>query len=321
MIRIGVDLGGTQIKVGAVSDGGQLLCRSQAATGAARPFAEVIRAMAGQIRGLTEQMGLDAGDIASIGVGLPGVADDRNGRAINCTNLGWLDAPIRDELRRYFDCPVRLENDANAAALAENRVGVSAGCESSVLITLGTGVGSGIVLKGRIWPGFHGMAGEVGHMTLVAGGLPCNCGRRGCVERYCSATALVEQARHACLTRPDNAILRAAQGRPEAITGKMVVDAAKAGDETALRIFTEFARYLALTIDGVINFLNPEMIVLGGGLSWAGAFLLDAVRGFIPPYEMGQERPVTRVALAALGNEAGMIGAAMLGMEGEEDTL
>ena len=232
--------------------------------------------------------------------------------AVNCTNLRWLDVPVRAEMQRYFNCPVRLENDANAAALAENRVGVSAGCSSSILITLGTGVGSGIVLNGKPWSGHHGVAGEVGHMILVPDGLLCNCGRCGCVERYCSATALVTQARQACLTHADNGMLRMAGGDPANITARLVVDAAKAGDPVALRVFRNFVRYLAMTVDNVINFLDPEMVVLGGGVSRAGAFLLNAVRGYIPACDMGQERPGTRIELAALGNEAGMIGAAML---------
>ena len=312
MIRIGIDLGGTHIKIGAVNEDGRLVKWLQAETGAGRPFPVIIGDIAAGIRQLLGELGLTESDIASIGAGVPGYADDRTGRAINCTNLGWLDEPFRDEMQRYFDCPVHVENDANAAALAENSVGVSKGCEISVLITLGTGLGSGIVLHGKPLTGFHGAAGEVGHMTLVPDGLLCNCGRAGCVERYCSATALVTHARQACLTWPDNGILRLAGGDPKAITGKTVVDAAKEGDEIALRIFMSFAHYLAVTIDNVINFIDPEMVVLGGGISRAGSFLLDAVKSYIPPCEMGQKRPMPRIELAALGNEAGMIGAAML---------
>ena len=313
MIRIGIDLGGTDIKTGAVSEEGKLLSWVRTATGAERPYEAIVADMASCIRQLLTEMELPETAVRSIGIGLPGSVDDAEGMAINCTNLGWLDIPVRQEMQRYFHCPVWLENDANAAAYAENCVGVSAGCSSSVLITLGTGVGSGIVLNGKPWGGFHGMAGEVGHMTLVPDGIMCNCGRLGCVERYCSATALVAQARQACLTNADNGILQMAGGDPAAITAKTVVDAAKMGDTVAMRIFADFARFLAITVDNVINILNPEMVVLGGGVSRAGTFLLDAVRAFIPPCDMGQLRPVTRVELAALGNEAGMIGAAMLG--------
>lgn len=312
MIRIGIDLGGTDIKTGAVSEDGRLLRWMRTPTGARRPYEAIIADMADSIRRLLKELELPETAIASIGIGLPGSVDDALGMAVNCTNLGWLDIPVRQEMQRYFHCAVRLENDANAAAYAENRVGVSAGCSSSVLITLGTGVGSGIVLNGKSWSGFHGTAGELGHMTLVPDGIMCNCGRLGCVERYCSATALASQARQACLTDPDNEMLRMAGGDPACITSKTVVDAAKAGDTVAMRIFMSYARYLAMTVDNVINFLNPEMVVLGGGVSRAGAFLLDAVRALIPPCDMGQQRPVTRVELAALGNEAGMIGAAML---------
>ncbi len=197
MIRIGIDLGGTDIKVGAVNDRGQLLAWTQTKTGPERPYAAIIADMAACIRKLLKELELQDADVASIGIGVPGVADNKRGHAVNCTNLGWRDVPCREEMGRYFRCPVLLENDANAAAYAEYCAGVSAGCESSVLITLGTGVGSGIVLNGRPWSGHNGTAGEVGHMTLVPDGLLCNCGRAGCVERYCSATALVTHARQA----------------------------------------------------------------------------------------------------------------------------
>ena len=312
MIRIGIDLGGTDIKVGAVSEEGKLIAWTQTKTGPERPYTAIIADMAACIRKLLGELGLPDSEIAAIGIGVPGVADNERGHAVNCTNLGWLDVPCREEMARYFSCPVLLENDANAAAYAEYCVGVSAGCSSSILITLGTGVGSGIVLNGRPWGGFQGLAGEVGHMTLVPDGLPCNCGRSGCVERYCSATALMLQAKQVCLTHPGNGILALAGGDPQKITAKLAVDAAKAGDPVALRIFHSYARYLALTIDNVINFLNPEMIVLGGGVSRAGAFLLDTVKSYIPPCELGLPRQLPRIVLASLGNEAGMIGAAML---------
>ena len=314
MIRIGVDLGGTDIKIGAVTDDGRLLRSLSTPTRPERPFEAVVADICAHIRELLDGMGLGEADVASVGVGLPGAANTETGHALYCTNLGWLDVPFREEMQRFFSCPVLMENDANAAALAENRVGASRGCSSSVMITLGTGVGGGIILDGKPWRGFFYMAGEIGHMTLVPNGLRCNCGRSGCVERYCSATALTEQARQACLTHPENDMLRRAEGHPERITARDVVDAAKAGDETALRIFTDFARHLALAVDNVINTLNPEMIVLGGGVSRAGEFLLEAVRAWIPPFEMGLRRQQTRIGLAALGNEAGMIGAALLAL-------
>ena len=312
MIRIGIDVGGTDIKVGAVSREGELIGCLSAPTGADRPFEAVVADMAQGVGRLLKQMGLPRSEVSMIGLGLPGAVDPARGAAVNCTNLGWLDVPVRDEMNRYFDCPVLLENDANAAAIAENRVGASAGCRSSVMITLGTGVGSAILFGGKPWPGHHGMAGEIGHTVLVPGGLHCNCGRSGCAERYCSATALAAQGRQACLMYGDNGMLRMAGGDPSKITAKIVIDAAKAGDQAALAVFNDFARHLAAMVDTVISFIDPEIVVLGGGVSRAGNFLLDAVKANIPPCDMGQPRPLSRIELAALGNEAGMIGAAML---------
>ena len=314
MSYIGIDLGGTTIKIGAVSEEGQIIVQTERPTGADRPFEDVIRDMAD---GIKELQGTNSvcTSIAAIGVGVPGGVNNETGHVYNCNNLGWLDVPFRDEMAKYFDCPILLDNDANVAALAENTAGVSKGCSSSVLITLGTGVGSGIVIDGKIFSGVHGVAGEIGHMTLVPDGIPCTCGRRGCVERYCSATSLIEAGRTACLRYADNAIARKVSGNLDKITAKIVIDAAKEGDLQAKRIVEDYAKKLANVIENTIVFLDPEMIVLGGGVSRAGDYLLDMVKSYLPTHELGQKLSEPKIALASLGNDAGIIGAAMLGKE------
>ena len=312
MIRIGIDVGGTQIKVGAVTDGGRLLTSAAVPTGAGRLYTAMIDDMAGCVAQLLARLDARPEALSMIGVGLPGYVDNERGLAVNCTNLNWIDVPVRAALGRYYGCPVLLENDANAAAIAEGRVGAAAGCASCVMITLGTGVGSAILLDGRVWRGSHGVAGELGHMTVVPGGLYCNCGRSGCADRYCWATALAAQGRQACLMYGDSAMLAMAGGDPAAVTAKMVTEAARTGDRAALAAFGDYTRHLATLVDNVISLLDPEVVLLGGGVSRAGAFLLDAVKALIPPCDMGQRRPLPRIALAALGNEAGMIGAALL---------
>lgn len=313
MAYIGIDLGGTNIAVGAVSEAGSILAEATAKTLSGRPFEDIVRDMAQCVKKVMGKAALREDEVRSIGIGIPGVAEEKTGTVFNCTNLGWVNVPLRQEMQKYFQKPVFIDNDANAAALAESCAGASVGCKSSILLTLGTGVGGGIIINGKPWAGAHGRAGEIGHMILVPDGVPCTCGRSGCVERYCSGTALIRAARQECCNFPDTAILQKAGGNMDRINAKQVIDAAKEGDASALRVFNSFARYLAMAINNLIWFFDPEIIVLGGGVSYAGSFLLDAVRSLIPCHQMGKPLPVPPIVLARLGNEAGIIGAAMLG--------
>lgn len=313
MVYIGIDLGGTNIAVGVVSEAGSILAEASTKTLAQRPYQELVRDMADCAKKALAKANLTVDDVKSIGVGIPGTADQEKGLVIFCTNLGWANVPLRDEMQKYINKPVFIDNDANVAALAENFAGVSAGCKSSVLLTLGTGVGGGIIIGGKTWTGAHGRGGEVGHMTLIPDGVPCTCGNNGCLERYCSATAIIRMAQQECLGYPDSAILSKAGGDPEKINAKIVIDAAKEGDPVAVRVFDQYARYLALAINTITAFFDPEMVVLGGGVSQSGDFLLNAVRALLPRYLMFKALPGPRLELARLGNEAGIIGAAMLG--------
>lgn len=313
MAYIGIDLGGTNIAVGIVNEKGNILAQTSTPTLASRPYTDLVKDMAGCILSVMSETGITQDEIESIGIGVPGVADQKDGVVIFCPNLGWHNVPIRGELQKYINKPVLIDNDATVAGLAENYAGVSAGCQSSVFLTLGTGLGGGIIINGRPWSGAHGVGSEIGHMTLAVDGVPCTCGNDGCVERYCSATAIIRMARQAVQGYPDSLILKLAEGDPQKINARVVTDAAKAGDPTAVEVFDRFARYLAITINNIICFLDPEMIVLGGGVSKAGAFLLDKVRAQLPRYLLYKSLPQARVELARLGNEAGIIGAAMLG--------
>ena len=313
MVYIGIDLGGTNIAVGAVSEAGSILAEASTKTLAQRSFEDIVKDMADCVKKVMAKAKVTLEEIKSIGIGIPGVAEADSGMVFNCTNLGWVNVPLRAEMQKYINKPVLIDNDANVAALAESFVGVSAGSQTSVMVTLGTGVGGGIVIGGKPWPGAHGRGGEIGHMTLVPDGVPCTCGNNGCVERYCSATALIRLARQECYSFPDSAILKKAGGDPEKINAKLVIDAAKEGDASALRVFNTFVRYLALAINNITAFFDPDMIVLGGGVSHAGDFLLDAVRTLLPRHQMFKTLPAPKVELARLGNEAGIIGAALLG--------
>ena len=188
MVYIGIDVGGTGVQVGVVNEQGEIIAKDSFPTGVGRPYQEMIRDMADCTRSAVAKAGLTMDDVKAVGVGIPGIGDNKTGNVIFCTNLGWHDVPLRAEYQQYIDKPVYIDNDATVAGLAESVAGVSANTDSSVFLTLGTGVGGGIVIHGKVWNGFHGVGSEIGHMILKVGGEPCTCGNHGCVERYCSAT-------------------------------------------------------------------------------------------------------------------------------------
>ena len=315
MYRIGIDIGGTGIKVGLVDEKDQIISQNSIPTRTDIPFSEQVERMAESVKKLLYPnlpSGIALESVSSIGIGIPGIADDKSGEVIKCTNMGWYHVPLREEFRKHIDKPVLIENDANVAALAESKAGISAGTSSSVFITLGTGIGSGIILNGKIWKGFHGIGAELGHMIMELDGVSCTCGNRGCLERYCSATALIRMARERIEQHPESLIFQYAAQDPAKINAKTVFDAAKEGDPVAEKLFRRYISYLSQAIANVINFLDPEIIVLGGGVSKAGAFLLDAVRAEYPHYVIFNDMPMPSVELAVLGAEAGILGAAML---------
>ncbi len=309
---LGIDLGGTKIAAGVTDEKGKILAKAESATLAGRSYQEVVRDMASCALSAMEEADCTAEDIQSIGIGIPGIAENETGTVIFCTNLGWHDVPLRQELSQYLNKPIFIDNDATLAGYAESVAGVSQGADCSVFMTLGTGVGGGIVIGGKPWAGVHGVASEIGHITMVIDGIPCTCGKSGCLERYCSATALIRMGQEAAAKHPDSQIALKAGQDPAQITGKLVIDSAKAGDPVAVSVFNDYTRNLALAINNVISFLDPEIVVLGGGISHAGDFLLEAVRRLIPQFLMFKTMPYPRVELAVLGNQAGIIGAAML---------
>ena len=320
MYYVGIDLGGTNIKAGIVDGQGKILAEAFCKTQAQRPYQDIVRDMAGCVMQALKNAKMTTDDILSVGIGIPGYANQKTGTGAFCTNLGWYDVPLQAEIRKYFDLHIAIDNDATVAGYAESIAGVSKDAESSVFLTLGTGVGGGIVIHGRPWSGAHGIGSEVGHMTLSVDGVPCNCGNNGCMEKYTSATAIIRMARQACMTYPDSAMMLRAEGDLNRINAKTVIDAAKANDRAALEVFDEYCKYLAIAINNIIAFLDPEMIVLGGGVSHAGDFLLEKVKAKVPRYLLYKTLPYPEICLASLGNEAGMIGAAMIGKLAVDDS-
>ena len=315
MYYIGVDLGGTGIKAGVVNEQGEILSKGSTPTLAERPYQAVIADIAALCRTVAADANIAMEDIAAIGVGVPGICDPKTGIIPKCTNLGWFDVPFVAEMQCHIDKPVIVDNDATVAGFAEYIAGVSAGTQSSVFVTLGTGVGGGIIINGRPYSGAHGVGSEIGHMVIGMGGELCTCGNRGCFERYASATAIIRDARRAVAQNPNSAIMEKCGGDAERINAKIVIDAAKEGDAVAVKVFDGYVNGLAHGLVNLINVIDPEVIVLGGGVSMAGEFLLSAVREAMKPLIFFKSMPYADVKLATLGADAGIIGAAMLGRQ------
>lgn len=312
MIRIGIDVGGTGIQVGALDAQRTILAESSIPTRTYLPFPEQIKQISDCVLSTAGKAGFSPDQIESIGAGIPGIAESGSGMIIKCSNMGWYHVPFREELRKHIDAPVFIDNDANVAALAESIAGVSAGSSSSVFITVGTGIGSGIIINGKIWNGFHGIGGELGHVIFSLNGVPCTCGNRGCLERYCSATALIRMAREAIADQTDTLIMKMVGNDITKIEARTVIDAARESDPLAVSVYTKYIDYLAQAIASVVNLLDPEVIVIGGGVSKAGSFFIDPLCKAYARYVVYNDQPMPQIKIATLGSKAGIIGAAML---------
>lgn len=308
MYRVGIDLGGTNIAVGVVDEGYQIVSYVTVPTQAQRPPEQVVASMAQAVKTALAQANLTEEDCVGIGVGAPSTCDVKNGIAYRSYSLDWTDVPLAELMSKHFSIPIRVDNDANCAALAEVKAGAAKGKENVVLVTLGTGVGSGIVLGGKIYSGLKGNGAEMGHMMLKLDGEPCYCGRRGCWEAYASATALIHQAEAAAKAHPESALNRA-----EKLDGKSVFDIADGGDPVAQAVIDRYCEYLAVGASNIVNALAPEMILFGGGISRQGERILAPMRKYVAE-NCFDKRPeaLSEIAAAQMGNEAGIVGAAAL---------
>ena len=305
MYRIGIDLGGTNIAVGVVDENYQLLAQHSVPTLAQRSAEEVIRDMGDAVETVLAKAGITVADCESIGIGSPGTCDSEKGIVARAYNLGWFDVPICAMLRERFGIPVRLSNDANCAALAETVAGAAIGCKNMVLITLGTGVGGGIIIDGRVVYGAHGAGGEIGHMVLnKEETVPCGCGKYGCAEQYCSATGIVRTAKRHLNRSAYPSVLRDIEN----LTCKDIFDAGAKGDVVATEILERVYSNLAEFLSDVCCVVDPEVIVVGGGVSKAGQPLLSGIQRHMHKYLFHAIRGV-QFALATLGNDAGAYGA------------
>lgn len=310
MYQIGIDIGGTNIKIGLLDETLELTAE------ASIPFPHTTAAdMAKKIRAavvsLLEAQSASLSDVASLGAVVPGSIDASGETVLDAHNLDFHKVPLRKLLQEQFPgIPVYIANDANGAALAELYKGAFTGCKTGVLLTLGTGLGGGIIFGGHMFNGGMNQGVELGHMYLVNGGEHCTCGNDGCMEAYCAASALARDGKRAMLEHPESLIAARAGGAADAVDAKLVIDCAKEGDETAKAVFDRYIDSLSSACASIYNLLDPEVIAIGGGVCGAGEFLFAPLR----ERTTGKCFYKTHGKLipAELGNDAGMIGAAML---------
>ena len=303
----GIDLGGTTCKLGLFEENGTLVEKWEIPTNKEEEGSHILPDIAHAILGKMEEKKLSTEDVLGLGIGVPGAV--REGGIVNrCINLGWGVVPVSDELKRLTGLPAVAGNDANMAALGEYWKGSGAGFDSIALITLGTGIGGGLVLNGTVWNGFHGAGGEFGHVVVNPDELEaCNCGNYGCIEQYASATGIARQARHA-LRRSD--LPSSLRDRPD-FSAKDVFDAAKEGDALAMDVVKEVCGLLGKLIADVCNIVNPEAVLIGGGVSRAGQILLENLQEAFRKNVFHACRD-TKICLASRGNDAGIYGSMKL---------
>ena len=306
---IGLDVGGTKIAAARVGSDGSILAFERVPTPATEP-ARILEAMVQVARAVLTD------DVESVGIGAAGLVERSTGILTFAPNLAWRGVRLVEHVGGALGLPAIADNDATAAAWGEYRFGAGRGSRHLLLVTVGTGIGGGIVADGRIYRGAHGFAAEIGHIIVEPGGPLCGCGNRGCWERVASGWAIERAGREASERYPHSGIARLAEGVPGRVTGSVVTRAAQDGDGTAKAILAKVGRRLGEGIAGLVNVLDPDVVVLGGGAVGAGDLLLEPARGaFAHAVEGRDVRPQVPILAAELGNDAGVVGAATLALE------
>lgn len=310
--HLGIDIGGTNIACGIVSEECEIIARSKVRTNSPRPYDEILADIirAGELA--CEEAGITPAQLDSIGMGCPGTCNQDTGVVEYSNNLGFKNAPLRPDVEKHFCVRTYLGNDADAAAFGEYCAGSAKGADSAVVITLGTGVGSGIIINGKIYSGSNFAGGEIGHTVIVVDGRPCTCGRNGCFESYSSATGLVTTTREYAAKNPDSLMARLIkqEGR---VSARTAYQAMKQGDPVGLEVTEQYVKYLAVGITNVINIFQPDILCIGGGVCNEGDTLLVPLKKAVAEqvYTRNSAKN-TEIVICSLGNDAGIIGAAML---------
>ena len=315
MYYIGIDIGGTNLKAGLVDENYRITATKKMSLQfeSMEQMGETLAAMA---IGLVEENGIPRNQVASVGMGFPGPVDDRRGVVIKTVNIPIRSMPVAELFHRHWDIPVHLGNDADCAALGEYYHYENKNVESLILVTLGTGIGTGIILNGRIHTGINGCAGEGGHIVIVHGGEQCSCGRKGCWERYASANALIRQTMAAMDAHADSVMWGLVGGDLSRVDGRTAFEAKRKGDAAAKAVVDQYLEYLANGLANFVNIFQPEVIALGGGVSHErDEDLLLPLQSLVLDQCFGREADRhPRIVKARLGNDAGIIGAALLGL-------
>ena len=307
MFGIGIDVGGTTIKLGLVNNKGEILCRKNFST--PKLFSELVSLIIEGVNKLLDSANISIKEIIGIGIACPGMISD-DGIIIASSNFEFENAPLKEELLKTFNTKIIIDNDANVATLAEKEYGVAKDYDNAILLTLGTGVGGGVILNGKLFNGANNSGVELGHFTLVYGGEKCGCGRRGCFEQYASANALIRDAKKAMLNDKDSAIWKAVKNNLENLNAKIIFEEAKKGDKTAIKVVDKFIEYLSNGIMSLNNVYRPDIFIIGGGISAQGEYLTNKINQYCAKYYYGYKGIASpKITTAILGNDAGIIGA------------
>lgn len=310
MYYIGVDIGGTGIQAGIVDENGKILYKEECKTDIKNGFGKVKLDIKELVEKLLSKANLSYKDINSIGFGVPSFIDKEG--CVTCVNLGWYNVRFIKEIKSVFnECEIYAENDATVAALAESKFGVMKNHDIAVMLTLGTGVGGGIIINKRPFVGVHGMASEIGHCVIGDNYFDCNCGSNGCFETFCSATAVIEYAKKLIKEGHKSSIMEKCNDTEE-INTKMVFDSYRENDKVAKLTINRFKSYLGRGIGLIINTLDPSVIALGGGLSKSGDIILNGLKEEINKNILYKNKEFAEIEIATLGSDAGIIGAAFL---------
>lgn len=317
MYYLGIDLGGTNIAVGLVNENLEIVLKDSVKTLTSRPTNEIIDDMAALCKSLVERAGITFDEVEYLGVAAPGSIDPVNGIVRYSNNVKMLDYPLAEELKNRLPIKkVYLENDANAAALGEAKAGAGKGYSNLVMVTLGTGVGGGIVIDGKLYSGFNHCGAELGHTVIEVDGRLCSCGRKGCFEAYSSATGLVNMTKEKMAEDKNSLMWKLVNNNLEKVNGRTAFDAAKKGDELGLAVVNMYIKYLACGLTNLVNIFQPEVLCIGGGVCGEGDYLLNPLVEIVRKSEYGAENQTnfSQIKIAELGNNAGIIGAAALGL-------
>ncbi|MBQ8350158.1 MAG: ROK family protein [Ruminococcus sp.] len=310
---VGIDLGGTNIVAGVVDEEYNIIAKASTKTNCPRPEKEIADDMAKMALQAVKNANLDISDIEWIGIGTPGIANSTTGIIERANNLGFENTPMVKYISESIDKPVFIENDANAAAYGEYVAGAAKGAKNAVCITLGTGVGGGIIVDGKIYAGSNFAGAEIGHTVIEVDGAQCSCGRKGCFEAYSSATGLIRMSKEAMAQFPDSIMNKMAEEKGK-VTARTSFDAMRAGDKPAKDVVDKYIKYLAAGITNTINIFQPDVLCIGGGVCNEGDPLLLPVKALVEKEDFASNSAKrTEIVIAKLGNDAGIIGAAFLG--------